>query len=150
MRELDITLHGSRSAVIGYGRIGRLLTQRLISLGSEVTAIARSPEALASAYADGADTAHIRTLCSSMSGADVIFNTVPALMLDGEALGVIGKNTLVIDLASAPGGVDKSEAKRLGVRVIWALSLPGKHCPRTAAEIICEAVSERFDRTRNR
>ena len=46
----------------------------------------------------------------------------------------------MIDLASKPGGVDFEAAKRLGVRVIWALSLPGKVAPITAGEIIKDTV----------
>ena len=52
------------------------------------------------------------------------------------ALAATDKDILIIDLASRPGGVDFDEAKRLGRRVIWALSLPGKVAPYTAGAII--------------
>ena len=55
---------------------------------------------------------------------DVIFNTVPSLLFTRDVLKRIKKDTLIIDLASRPGGVDFSAAKELGLRVIWALSLP--------------------------
>ncbi|MEG2989378.1 MAG: dipicolinate synthase, partial [Oscillospiraceae bacterium] len=47
---------------------------------------------------------------------------------------------LVIDLASKPGGVDFEAATRLGVHVIWALSLPGKVAPVTAGAAIRDTV----------
>lgn len=150
MKETEITLHGSRATVIGYGRIGRLLSERLIALGAKVSAVARSPEALACAYADGASAIHIKDMAIATSDTDLIFNTVPSLMLDRNTLASVNTDTLIIDLASSPGGVDMNEAKRLGLKVIWALSLPGKHCPKTAAEIIREVIEERFERTRNR
>ena len=52
----------------------------------------------------------------------------------------MNKRTLLIDLASAPGGVDAEVARGLGMPVIWALSLPGKYAPVTAGEIIADCV----------
>lgn len=47
---------------------------------------------------------------------------------------------LVIDLASRPGGVDFAAAAELGVRCVWALSLPGKVAPVTAGRYIMDTV----------
>ena len=46
----------------------------------------------------------------------------------------------MIDLASRPGGVDMDAAAALGVRVIWALSLPGKVAPVTSGRYIKDTV----------
>lgn len=37
-------------------------------------------------------------------------------------------------------GVDFELAKQLGIKVIWALSLPGKVAPVTSGEIICDTI----------
>ena len=50
------------------------------------------------------------------------------------------KRTVMIDLASAPGGIDIHAAKEHGLKVIWALSLPGKHSPYTAGKIIAQTI----------
>lgn len=153
MRELPINVHGSVSTVLGYGRIGRLLSARLKALGSEVQVAARSEVALASAYSDGMRTFAINELKAATVRADVIFNTVPALVLDKEALLSADSDCLIIDLASAPGGVDFAEAEKLGLKVIWALSLPGKCSPKSAASIISDEISKHIksslDLTRN-
>ena len=47
MEQLDRTLLGMESLVLGFGRIGKLLSYRLHGLGSFVTATARKPEDLA-------------------------------------------------------------------------------------------------------
>ena len=47
---------------------------------------------------------------------------------------------LIIDLASKPGGVDMAGAAALGVRVVWALSLPGKVAPVSAGRYIMDTV----------
>jgi dipicolinate synthase subunit A len=150
MGELDITLSGAVFTVIGYGRIGSLLGKRLTALGARVYAVTRSPEKLAAAFCDGCIPFGTERLSECISISDAVFNTAPATVLDKERLPYISKGCPVIDLASAPGGVDTEEAKRLGIKVIWALSLPGKYSPKTAASIIADAVREHFDRTRNR
>jgi dipicolinate synthase subunit A len=71
---------------------------------------------------------------------DVIFNTIPYVLLDESLLRQLKNDTLIIDLASKPGGVDFEKAKQLGKKVIWALSLPGKVAPVTAAMFIKETV----------
>ena len=72
--------------------------------------------------------------------ADAIFNTIPSIILDESKLKLLNKDCLIIDLASKPGGVDFDKAKELGVKAIWALSLPGKVAPITAAKFIKETV----------
>ena len=52
------------------------------------------------------------------------------------------KNTLIIDLASSPGGVDVSAAKKLNSRVLWASSLPGKYAPESAGELIADCIGD--------
>ena len=47
------------------------------------------------------------------------------LILDDEILTKVKKDALIIDLASKPGGIDFDAAKAYGLKVIWALSLPG-------------------------
>ncbi len=72
--------------------------------------------------------------------ADIILNTVPARLFDEALLDRMRPDGLLIDLSSKPGGVDLEAAKRLGRRVVWALSLPGKVAPVTAAEIVRDTV----------
>ena len=71
---------------------------------------------------------------------DVIFNTVPARVIGAPALTQQDADTLLVELASAPGGIDLESAGRLGLHVVQAQSLPGRVAPKTAAEYIKEAV----------
>jgi len=43
---------------------------------------------------------------------------------------------VIIDIASAPGGVDYGAAERLGRKAILAPSLPGKVAPRSAGQML--------------
>ena len=139
MRELPVTLFGSRSAVLGYGRVGRALAERLKALGSRVTVAVRKKRDAAWCKSSGFDVLGYDSL-AGLRGFDVIFNTVPARILTRAELIDIGTDTLIVDLASKPGGVDMETARELGCRVICALSLPGKVAVRTAGEIIADSV----------
>ena len=131
----DFTINGSKSLVCGYGRIGKVLSEMLRGMGSEVTVSARKSSDLAWIKLNsfqGVKTGYF----SELEKYDLIFNTVPAMIFDEEKLKRIKSGALIIDLASYPGGVDFEKAKELGVKTIHALSLPGKVAPKSAGEII--------------
>ncbi len=150
MNSLDKCLRGATVAVTGTGRISRLLCELLIKLGSNVTVAARNADALAyfeimgckTLLIDGTNTWH-REL---EHGYDIIFNTVPAWIFDREFLERAEKSLTVIELASAPGGVDICAARELGTNVLWASSLPGKYAPYSAGTLIAECVCTAFEK----
>ncbi len=57
-----------------------------------------------------------------------------------QGLKKVKKDCIIIDIASNPGGVDRNSAKELGIKMIWALSLPGRVAPITSAEFIKETL----------
>ena len=139
MEELPTTVRDSRVLITGYGRIGKVLAQMLLLLGCKVTVAARKLSALAWAQTVGCDTMPIDQL-HRIGRYDVVFNTVPYLLFDRELLEKMDSSVLLIDLASRPGGVDFGAAADLGVKTIWALSLPGKVAPQTSGEIIRDTI----------
>ena len=74
------------------------------------------------------------------SGNDIIINTVPHIILTEQKLEYVKKETLLIDLASNPGGIDKKAIKDRNLKFVWALSLPGKVAPTTSAEFIKNTI----------
>jgi dipicolinate synthase subunit A len=71
---------------------------------------------------------------------DIVFNTVPSVIFTRGVLSGLRRGTLLIDLSSAPGGVDMDAAQKLGIHALHAFSLPAKVAPRTAGEIIKQTV----------
>ncbi len=145
MRELPITLDSSRSMVIGYGRIGKLLTNLLSRMNSRVTVAARKKldRVIAECFgASSLDISDVNTepLLKINDGYDIVFNTVPARIFDDNIIYKLKKDVCIIDLASPPGGIDIRSARDAGLNVIWALSLPGKHSPKKAGEIIFDSI----------
>ncbi len=140
MEELPITLHGARVLVIGAGRLGKVLCMQLKGLGANVSVAARKYADLSWAKVWGCVPQRSDQLKGWLCAYDLVVNTVPAPLLGREELADLKSGCLVIDLASKPGGVDFAAAAELGVKVVWALSLPGKVAPVTAALAIKDAV----------
>ncbi|MBR4720509.1 MAG: dipicolinate synthase subunit DpsA [Clostridia bacterium] len=140
LSEMPITIFGSRVLVIGYGRVGKVIAEKFRLLGSNVTVSARKCEDFAWIEEKGLKSVHTKDLAKVVSDFDLIINTVPARVLDGDALKNVRGDALILDVASKPGGVDFETAKRLEKNVIWALSLPGKTAPITSGKIIKETI----------
>lgn len=131
-----ITLHQHRCLVLGYGRCGRILADKLKGMDAKVTICARDPEALAYADAGGFDTENIASLSAHVSDYDFIFNTIPYLILTNDLLKKTAPEVVVIDIASHPGGVDYNAAKELGINATLYLGIPGKTAPKTSSCIL--------------
>lgn len=140
MEELPCTIFERPCAVIGCGRTGRAISRLLHSMGADVFAFARKQSDLAWIRSCGCRAVHLSELSSYAEYFDLIINTAPAQLLCEDILTKLKSDCLVIDISSKPGGVDFEIAKQLGIRTIWALSLPGKAAPLTAGEIIKETV----------
>ena len=140
MEEMPITLHNSNSLILGFGRIGKVLGKMLFGIGANVNIEARKYSDMASIKSYGYKAVFLNELKKELPKMDVVFNTIPHMILDEELLKCMKKDCLLIDLASKPGGVDFEKAKMLGVKTIWALSLPGRVAPITAASFIKETV----------
>ena len=138
MEELPITLADSRCLVTGGGRIARELYPRLKALHAHVTVAARRPEQRAYAQNAGCCTCDLSRMCDN--DYDVVFNTVPSLLFPDTVLSAIRPKTLLIELASEPGGIDKQAAARRGFRLIAAGGLPGRVAPPSAGRIIGDTV----------
>ena len=131
------SIDGMRAAVLGFGRIGRALAEKLCALGACVTVCARRRESVAEASA----LCRATLFCDfDPSGADCIFNTVPARALGEDQLRLIGDDTYIVELASPPGGFDEAFRARHGERFTDAQGLPGKTAPASAGAAMAEAV----------
>ncbi len=138
--ESERALWGSRVLVLGWGRIGRILALRLQSLGAKVTVAARGKADRAMAGALGIEALDYGELEPVLSGFDFIVNTVPARVLTEGMLCLIQPEALLLELASPPGGFDKSLAANIGLHPLTAPGLPGATAPESAARLLQKAV----------
>ena len=140
MEETASTIYGQNILITGFGRISKVLIKILNGMGANVTVTARKYSDLAWAEIYGCKSVHTSSLHECIDKFDIIFNTVPAVLFDEYMQNQLRNDTLIIDLASKQGGVDFDIAGKLGLKVIWALSLPGKVAPVSSGEIIAGTV----------
>ena len=140
MEETQRTVHGSKVLIMGFGRIGKILAKMLDGIGAKVFCEARKDEDMAWIKAYGFESVHLNELNENLGNFDIIINTIPFQILNAERLELVKKDVVLIDLASNPGGVDRKVAKEKNLKLIWALSLPGKVAPLTSAEFIKEVL----------
>ncbi len=140
LRLTDHTLHGARCLVLGFGRTGSVIARTLHGLGARVEVLARDGIDLARCYALGFAGESLADLRGAVSDADVVFNTIPVVVLREDVLQRMRRGTVIIDIASAPGGTDFAAARRLGLSAHLAPGLPGITAPRTAGRIVADTV----------
>lgn len=133
-------LSGAHILLLGYGRIARLLARELQKAGALVTAAARSGEQRAWAEAESIEALPLDALSGALDRFDVIIGTIPAPVLTEPLLALVRKDALLLELASAPGGIDAAAAHEKGLRYIRAPGLPAKYAPERAAVILRDAV----------
>lgn len=151
LRERNVTLWRSRVLITGFGRISKLLAHKLNALGALVTVAARKPGDRAMAQAMGYRAVEISALKEECAATDVVINTVPVRLITGEMIEGMSKQAFLLDLASAPGGIDLAAAGTAQVRAVWALSLPTRCAPATAgmfvARTVLQMIAERSSTT---
>lgn len=142
MEKSNITIHNSKCLILGFGRIGKILAKMLSGIGAKVYCEARKQQDLAWIQAYGYNPIHLNNIDKVLNQFDFIFNTIPYVILDKQRLEKVKKECILIDLASKPGGIDFDEAKNMNLQVEWALALPGKVAPKSAAEYIYEIIAQ--------
>jgi len=142
MKNTEHTIHGANIHVIGAGRCGETLAKSLRGLGANVSISSRNPSLVARLFESG--TPVVKTDEQALREADVIINTVPAMMLGYDQLQHVRKEAYIADIASAPGGVDFEYAKELGVKAELLPALPGIVAPKTAASYLAQFIKKQI------
>ncbi len=136
----DFTLWQSRVLVIGFGRCGKVLAERLKSLGAFVTVSARKPVDLSLIEVYGYKPINTYSLKEIPLDYDIIFNTVDSEVITEKVLQNCSAK-LLLDISSK-GGFNIDYAEKRGIKAIKAPGLPGKIAPKTAGEILAKTVTQ--------
>lgn len=148
IQHTDITIHGSTCMVLGLGRTGFTLAQTLQGLGATVKAGVRREDQAARAIQMGWKPFVATDLAAYTGEIDLIFNTIPTMIVTAQIISKLPRNVVIIDLASAPGGTDFRFAEKRGIKAFLAPGLPGIVAPKTAgvimANTICQSISKEF------
>jgi dipicolinate synthase subunit A len=140
IQNTDFTIHGSVSMVLGMGRTGFTMARALQGLGSTVKVGVRKQDHFARAEEMGWKPFMTGELLQQVTDTDLIFNTIPSMIITAQVLSRIPKHCVIIDLASAPGGCDFRYAEKRGIKAMLAPGLPGIVAPKSAGMIMGSAL----------
>ena len=135
-------IHNSNCLIMGYGRIGKVLAKKLNGLSINVDCLVSDNIEKTWCRVEGynyIEFKNIKNKSDLLKKYDIIINTIPKIILT-EELKEIRKDTLIIDLASKPYGIDRNIVKQENLNFIEALGLPGKSAPITVAENMYELI----------
>lgn len=136
----DTQLHQSKALVLGYGRCGKVLADKLKGLSVRVTVCSAQVEELALAASLGFSVLKLSELSQQINPYEYVFNTIPVTVLTKEVLKEMKDDALIIDIASNRIGVDYEAADLLKRQAIFCPGLPGKYAPFSCAEKLTEFV----------
>lgn len=142
IQNTDITIHSSNLAVLGFGRVGMSVARTFSLLGANVKVGARNSAHLARITEMGLRPFHLDNLADEVGDLDICINTIPHLVLTAAIIARMPTNTLIIDLASKPGGTDFRYAEKRGIKALLAPGLPGIVAPKTAGQILANVLSQ--------
>ena len=110
------TLWGAEVLVLGFGPVGQALAVRLSALGAGVTVCARRAGAACSGREPWPAGCPACTALAGLAPAfDTVVNTIPAPVLGERGAGpALRSGSLIVDLASKPGGTDFAAAAAAG------------------------------------
>lgn len=141
LKHMERTLMGANVLVVGWGRIGRFLAEKLAALGANTTVAVRQTGQKTELELLGFQTVTTGVYEDGLGKYDLVINTVPKPVIDSERFKTIRQDCVLIELASRPGGFPQEYLDK----VVMGQALPGKTAPRTAGENLVAAVLSCLD-----
>lgn len=138
MSSTKFCVDGSKCVIYGYGRLGKELAKKMQANGSYVSIVSFKEEERNEAAKEGLNIYKLKNLESF----DIIFNTIPAQVIENDVINTISENAVIIELASKPWGFDYQYAISRQKNAIMAGSLPGKTAPLTSARLLYKIFTE--------
>ena len=142
LEHIDFALPLGKYAITGYGRVAKETASLLTALSCDVTIFARNSSQRDDAMIKGCKAQSLSDLVTESRNFDIIINTIPCNIINEDTLQNMNKNCKIIELASAPYGLDFDTARKYSIDVVKAFGLPGKYTAKTAGEIIGKRVEE--------
>ena len=138
----ELSIYGQKIIVTGYGCCGEKIAKLLGKLGAKIIVAARRKEVRERIEKDGFEAISLEDMAKYMVDVSTVVNTVPALVVTEQCIRHMMPESLIIDIASKPGGTDFEAAKKYGVKAKLALGLPGIYTTSSSAMIFKNAISK--------
>lgn len=142
IKRSSLNLHQSSCAVLGYGKCGRTIASYLKGMFCNLFVASEQEEERAQAVLAADRTGDLADFGVRAQEFDFIFNTIPSVVITSECLMKMKSTVTIIDIASAPGGVDYTAAQKLEINATFCPGLPGKYAPYSSARAIKETIEQ--------
>jgi dipicolinate synthase subunit A len=146
INNLPISISEGTFLILGYGRIGKALSDMLKSMGGKVTACARKESDFALMRKKGIEGIHTDNI-NTVAGFDCLINTIPFKVTNEDFYKNLNSDCVIIDASASPGYIDTDAAKKYQLNVIGAFGLPGKISPASAGKAIVTTVNDYIAKT---
>ena len=141
LKESEYSIYGQKVVVTGYGCCGEKIAKLFGKLGAKVVVVARREEVRDKAVKDGFTAIGFEALEKNLVDVTTVINTVPSMILTEDCIRRMPRGSLIVDIASKPGGTDFEAAKRYGIKAKLALGLPGIYTTSSSALLLKNAIS---------
>ncbi|MBR5228117.1 MAG: dipicolinate synthase subunit DpsA [Clostridia bacterium] len=142
MELTNTTIFNSNILILGFGKCGKILADRLAGLRANVFCEARKSKDLAQIKAMRYNCVDLVEMEEILPNMDIVINTVPFMLLNRRRLDLLKQDVLIIDIASAPGGTDFDYCKEKNINAILELGIPSKVAPVSASKYIKEIIDK--------
>ena len=141
----ETSLHGMRTALFGYGRIGSRLARMLLSHGASLKVFTSNKKELDELRQRGINSSHLWKR-QDIDSFSAIINTIPLHhVIPRDTLACLDRGAVIIDLASGNNNVDWAGMKLLGIKGEHATALPGRFSPMSAAAVLERAILKHLE-----
>ncbi len=134
----------SSICITGFGYCGKMLAHCLKSLDSEVCVIVRNKKQREEIESLGCTYQHLSQM--NLNGFDMIINTIPNPIINKEKLKEIDEETILIDIASFPYGIDHHSALQMGYESFIVSAIPAHYFSQYSGQCIVDTMIKKGDR----
>ena len=140
--ENEESLFESNVCILGYGRVSKALSRRLDPLCKNLTIYNNPSTNYTYTKIDNIKSKTIDNFKNDAKNYQIIINTIPSLIINESILNSLNPSTLIMDLASLPGGVDFKKSNEKNIKTLHYLGIPGKISSKSASNAIFTFFTE--------
>lgn len=137
-------MHFSNCLVLGFGNCGKLISNKLKNLCSNIFVCVEDELESAWAKAYGFLTFKLDSLMFKIEKFNYIFNTIPKNVFCKEVLANLNEDALILDIAKP------LEKKEKNVNFNYISGIPGKFKAKSSAEILVDLTLKKINKIKNK
>ncbi len=138
------TIRDSNCLVLGYGKCGKAIARKLKALGAKVTVCTIDEKEICKAREEGFFVISFEQVTSHIKGQQLIFHTIPVLVMTRECFFTCDKEVLIFDIVSSRVKEAKW-AMECGIDYEIYPKIPEKYAPKAAAMIFAKYIESQIE-----